>query len=63
MTTITLRFFNDHVVVTGANFEPMKFKSRLEAKEWCRPDRSRRMVEGSMGRPRQAAPNPPRSAG
>ena len=69
MTTLTLRFINGHFVVTGPDIEPMKFKSRREAKDWCRwhhprvpiieigRDRSRRMVEGSMGRPR----TPPRS--
>ena len=36
MTTLTLRFINGHFVVTGPDIEPMKFKSRREAKDWCR---------------------------
>ena len=32
MTTLTLRFINGHFVVTGPDFEPMKFASRREAK-------------------------------
>ena len=63
MTTLTLRYIRDHFVVTGPDIEPMRFKSRPEARDWCRAhyprvpiieigrDRSRRMVEGSMGRP------------
>jgi hypothetical protein len=66
MTTLTLRRIKDHFVVTGSDFEPMKFKTRIEAKDWCRwhhsrvpfieigRDRSRRMVRGSMGRPKKA---------
>ena len=36
MTTLILRRINDHFVLTGPDIEPMKFKSRLEAKDWCR---------------------------
>ena len=36
MTTFTMRFIKDHFVVTGPDIEPLKFKSRPEAKEWCR---------------------------
>jgi hypothetical protein len=39
MTTLTLRFINGHFVVIGPDIEPMKFKSRREAKDWCRPGR------------------------
>jgi len=64
MTTLTLRFINGHFVVTGPDIEPMKFKSRREAMDWRRGhhprvpiieigDRSRRMMEGSVGRPRK----------
>jgi hypothetical protein len=66
MTTLTLRRIKDHFVVTAPDFEPMRFKTRPEAKDWCRwhhprvpiieigRDRSKRMVGGSMGRPRKA---------
>jgi hypothetical protein len=65
MATLTIRFVKDHFVVTGADIEPMRFKSRREAKDWCRwhhsrlpvveigRDASRRVVLGSMGRPRK----------
>ena len=36
MTTLTMRFFKNYIVVTGADFEPMKFKSRLGA-PFCLP--------------------------
>ena len=36
MTTLTLRLVNDDFIVTGPDIEPMKFKSRREAKEWCK---------------------------
>ena len=66
MTTLTLRRIKDHFVATGPDFEPMKFMTRIEAKDWCRwhyprvpiieigRDKSRRMVGGSLGRPRMA---------
>ena len=65
MTTLTLRFINGHFVITGPDIEPMKFKSRREAKDWCRThypgspireigrDASERVVMGSKGRPRK----------
>jgi hypothetical protein len=43
MTTLTLRFINGHFVVIGPDIEPMKFKSRREAKDWCRPEDHYRM--------------------
>jgi hypothetical protein len=36
MTTLTLRRIKDHFVVTGPDIEPARFKSRLEARDWCR---------------------------
>ena len=64
MPTLTLRRINDHFVITGPDIEPMRFKSRPEAMvQMASParlpiieigrDRYRRMVEGSMGRPRK----------
>jgi hypothetical protein len=36
MTTLTMRMINKgDFVVTGPDVEPMKFKSRREAKDWC----------------------------
>jgi hypothetical protein len=61
MTTLTLRRIKDHFVITGPDIEPMKFKSRREAKDGCRwhhprslvieigKDASQRVVMGSKG--------------
>ena len=35
MTTLTMRMIKGDFVVTGPDVEPMKFKSRREAKDWC----------------------------
>jgi hypothetical protein len=36
MTTLTLRYIKGDFVVTGQDIEPMRFKTRREAKDWCR---------------------------
>ena len=36
MTTLTMRYIKGDFVVTGPDIEPTKFKTRREAKEWCR---------------------------
>jgi len=78
MTTLTMRRSKGDFVVTGSDVLPMKFKSRPEARDWCKEhypgspvtvigrDASERVT---VGRPRKgvqsgsAAPSPPRSAG
>jgi hypothetical protein len=35
MTTLTVRYVKGNFVVTGPDIEPVKFKSRREAKDWC----------------------------
>jgi hypothetical protein len=35
MTTLTMRMIKGDFLVTGPDVEPMKFKSRGEAREWC----------------------------
>jgi Ssp1 endopeptidase immunity protein Rap1a len=35
MTTLTMRIVRGDFVVTGPDIEPMKFKTRREAKDWC----------------------------
>jgi hypothetical protein len=35
MTTLTMRMIKGDFVVTGPDIEPMKFKSRREARDWC----------------------------
>jgi hypothetical protein len=36
MTTLTMRYIKGHIVVTGPDIEPARFKTRPEAKDWCR---------------------------
>jgi hypothetical protein len=60
MTTLTMRMINKgDFVVTGPDVEPMKFKSRREAKDWCiahypglpiKGDRHRRLEAIRKGR-------------
>jgi hypothetical protein len=39
MTTLTMRLVKGDFIVTGPDVEPMKFKSRREAKDWCKTHR------------------------
>ena len=36
MTALTLRRIRGEFVVTGPDIEPMRFKSRPEARDWCK---------------------------
>ena len=36
MTTFTMRYIKGHFVVTGLDVPPMQFKSRAEARDWCK---------------------------
>ena len=36
MTTFTMRYIKGHFVVTGPDIPPMQFKSRAEARDWCK---------------------------
>jgi hypothetical protein len=36
MTTFTMRQIKGHFVVTGPDVPPMQFKSRAEARDWCK---------------------------
>ena len=36
MTTLTMRVVKGDFIVTGPDIEPMKFKSRPEARDWCK---------------------------
>ena len=63
MTTFTMRSVKGHFVVTGPDIPPMQFKSRAEARDWCKEhypgspvmvigrDASKRVTRG---RPRRA---------
>ena len=36
MTTFTMRHIKGHFVVTGPDVPPTQFKSRAEARDWCK---------------------------
>jgi hypothetical protein len=36
LTTFNMRYIKGHFVVTGPDMPPMKFKSRAEARDWCK---------------------------
>ena len=36
LTVLTLQRIRDHFVVTGPDIEPLTFKTRHEARVWCR---------------------------
>ena len=36
MTTLTMRLVSGDFIVTGPDIAPMKFKSRPEARDWCK---------------------------
>ena len=35
MTVLNMRRIRDHFVVTGPDIEPVTFKTRAEARDWC----------------------------
>ena len=36
MLKLTLRYIEGHFIVTGPDIPPMQFKSRAEARDWCK---------------------------
>jgi hypothetical protein len=70
MTTFTMRYVNGHFVVVGPDISLMRFKSRAEARDWCKAhypgspvteigrDASSRVVAVAKGRPRKANESP-----
>jgi hypothetical protein len=50
MTVLTMRRVRDHFVVTGPDIEPVTFKTRREARDWCYAHFSR--LTDPRGRPR-----------
>jgi hypothetical protein len=35
MTVLTMRYQQGHFVVSGPDIEPVKFRTRREAQDWC----------------------------
>ena len=46
MTTLILRYIKGDFVVTGPDIEPLRFKTRREAKDWCKDALSRLAHQG-----------------
>jgi hypothetical protein len=40
MTTLTMRRVHGEFVVTGPDIEPVKFRTRREARDWCAQNHS-----------------------
>jgi hypothetical protein len=65
MTTLTMRYINGHFVVVGPDISLMRFKSRAEARDWCKAhhpgspiteigrDASSRVVAKAKSRPKE----------
>ena len=61
MTTLTMRPVKGDFIVTGPDVEPMKFKSRPEARDWCKAHQS--MTGPGGDRSRQTHQRAPLSHG
>jgi hypothetical protein len=53
MTMLTLRYIKGDFLVTGPDIEPMVFKSRREAKDWCEAHHPGSPVKEKFRRPRE----------
>jgi hypothetical protein len=61
MTTLTMRMIKGNFVVTGPDVEPVKFKSRREARDWCAKHHPGSPIEDRPGRasgPRSSGQKP-----
>ena len=56
MTTLILRYIKGDFVVTGPDIEPLRFKTRREAKDWCRTHYPGSLIKevGPIYKPRSA---------
>jgi hypothetical protein len=54
MTTLIMRMIKGDFVVTGPDVEPMKFKIRREAKDWCWAHHPGSPVKGCPDAPRKS---------
>ena len=58
MIVLTMRRIRDHFVVTGPDIEPLTFKTRREARDWCREHfRGSPIREIRRGGPQESAPS------
>jgi hypothetical protein len=53
MTVLTMRRIRDHFVVTGPDIEPLMFRTRYEAREWCKEHHPGSPIREVGGRPPQ----------
>ena len=62
MTTLTMRLVKGDFIVTGPDVEPMKFKSRSEARDWCKTHHPGSPITTGIGRePAEGAGSPNKS--
>ena len=62
MTTLTMRMIKGDFVVTGPDVEPMRFKSRAEARDWCKTHHpGSAITEVDPGGKRAAKKPPPKN--
>jgi hypothetical protein len=60
MTTLTMRVVKGDFIVTGPDIAPMKFKTRPEARDWCKTHHPGSPVtEIGRGGKRTATKKPP----
>jgi hypothetical protein len=59
MTTLTMRLIKGHFIVSGPDVEPMKFKSRREARGWCAQHHPGSPIEEIGPGGRRATPKKP----
>jgi hypothetical protein len=48
MPTLTMCYFRGGFIVTGRDIEPVKFKLRREAKDWCVEHHPRRLRRSAL---------------
>jgi hypothetical protein len=58
VTVLTMRRVREHFVVTGPDSEPVTFKTRREARDWCREHfRGSPIREIRRGGPQEGTPS------
>ena len=63
MTTLTMRLVKGDFIVTGPDIAPMKFKSRPEARDWCKTPAYHGDSPGGKRGARTSAPRLPAAQG
>jgi hypothetical protein len=59
MTTLTMRMIKGDFVVSGTDIEPLSFKTRAEARDWCKTHHPGSPIEEIGPGGRRATPKKP----